>query len=80
MLPSELSSHQQESLPFSRLLTSVLYLRFLLDAGADPLIRDRELNITLHWSAYSGSEEITEMLLNRKCDINAQNLHGDTPL
>lgn len=54
--------------------------RFLLDRKCDPLIRDAEQNIALHWSAFSGSSEITEMLLNEGCDVNAVNVHGDTPL
>lgn len=54
--------------------------RYLLDKKCDPLIRDAEQNIALHWSAFSGSSEITEMLLNEGCDVNAVNVHGDTPL
>lgn len=54
--------------------------RYLLDKKCDPLIRDAEQNIALHWSAFSGSAEITEMLLNEGCDVNAVNVHGDTPL
>ena len=54
--------------------------RFLLENKCDPLIRDAEQNIALHWSAFSGSSEITELLLNLGCDVNAVNVHGDTPL
>ena len=54
--------------------------RFLLEKKCDPLIRDSEQNLALHWSAYGGSWEITEMLLNEGCDVNAVNVHGDTPL
>lgn len=54
--------------------------RYLLNKKCDPLIRDAEQNIALHWSAFSGSSEITEMLLNEGCDVNAVNVHGDTPL
>lgn len=54
--------------------------RFLLEKKCDPFIRDAEQNIALHWSAFSGSPEITEMLLNEGCDVNAVNVHGDTPL
>lgn len=54
--------------------------RYLINKKCDPLIRDAEQNIALHWSAFSGSSEITEMLLNEGCDVNAVNVHGDTPL
>ncbi|KAK7873213.1 hypothetical protein R5R35_011296 [Gryllus longicercus] len=54
--------------------------RYLLDKKADPLIRDAEQNIALHWSAFSGSVDITEMLLNYGCPVNCTNTHGDTPL
>lgn len=54
--------------------------RFLVEKKCDPLIRDAEQNIALHWSAFSGSSEITELLLNQGCDVNAVNVHGDTPL
>lgn len=53
--------------------------RFLLSKKADPLLRDVEQNIALHWSAFSGSVDITEMLLNHGCDVNSTNIHGDTP-
>lgn len=54
--------------------------RFLIESKCDPLIRDSEQNIALHWSAYSGSTDITELLLDLGCDVNAVNVHGDTPL
>lgn len=55
-------------------------VRYLLEKKADPQIRDSEMNIALHWSAYSGSMEITEDLLNYGSSINLSNAHGDTPL
>ncbi|KAK3928595.1 Histone-lysine N-methyltransferase EHMT2 [Frankliniella fusca] len=54
--------------------------RYLLEKRADPLLRDSEQNIALHWAAYSGSEEISERLLNHGCDVNCLNIHGDSPL
>lgn len=53
---------------------------YLLSRHADPLIRDVEHNIALHWSAFGGSAEICETLLNYNSDINCVNAHGDTPL
>lgn len=54
--------------------------RYLLQNGADPLLRDVEQNVALHWGAFSGSSQITEMLLNHGCEVNAVNAHGDSPL
>ncbi|BES93469.1 Histone-lysine N-methyltransferase [Nesidiocoris tenuis] len=55
-------------------------VRYLLEKNADPQIRDAEMNIALHWSAFAGSMEITEDLLNFGCAVNLSNSHGDTPL
>lgn len=54
--------------------------KFLLFKSADPLLRDVEHNIALHWAAFSGNADIAEILLNNKSDVNASNAHGDTPL
>lgn len=54
--------------------------RYLLSKGADPLVRDSEQNIALHWAAFSGSVDISEALLHYHSDINCTNVHGDTPL
>ncbi|XP_069370216.1 histone-lysine N-methyltransferase EHMT1 isoform X3 [Paralichthys olivaceus] len=40
----------------------------------------QEENICLHWAAFSGSVEIAELLLNAHCDLQAVNIHGDSPL
>uniref|UniRef100_A0A7N6BLW8 Euchromatic histone-lysine N-methyltransferase 1b n=1 Tax=Anabas testudineus TaxID=64144 RepID=A0A7N6BLW8_ANATE len=40
----------------------------------------QEENICLHWAAFSGSVEIAELLLNARCDLQAVNIHGDSPL
>ncbi|XP_073987108.1 histone-lysine N-methyltransferase G9a isoform X1 [Rhodnius prolixus] len=55
-------------------------VRYLLGKGADPQIRDSEMNIALHWSAFAGSMEITESLIDYGSNINLSNVHGDTPL
>lgn len=54
--------------------------KYLIVKGADPLLRDVEQNLALHWAAFSGSTEAAELLLNHKSDVNAVNAHGDTPL
>lgn len=53
---------------------------YLLDRRADSLLRDSEENIALHWAAFSGSEEISEKLLNFGSSVNSVNIHGDSPL
>ncbi|KAK6620731.1 hypothetical protein RUM43_011026 [Polyplax serrata] len=55
-------------------------VRFLIGKGADSFIKDAEQNIALHWAAFGGSTDIVEMFLNDGSDINAVNVHGDTPL
>ncbi|XP_043078112.1 histone-lysine N-methyltransferase EHMT1-like [Puntigrus tetrazona] len=55
-------------------------VKLLLCKGADINIRDKEENICLHWAAFSGCVEIAEILLDAKCDLNAVNIHGDSPL
>ncbi|CAH1402619.1 unnamed protein product [Nezara viridula] len=55
-------------------------VRYLLEKKADPQLRDSEMNIALHWSAFSGSMEITEDLINYGSAVNLCNAHGDTPL
>jgi euchromatic histone-lysine N-methyltransferase len=62
-----------------KLMFMYLY-RFLMSKRADPLIRDSEQNIALHWSTFSGSVDISELLLNYGCNVNATNAQGDTPL
>nr|CAD7398639.1 unnamed protein product [Timema cristinae] len=55
-------------------------VEYLLSKRANPFVRDAEQNIALHWSAFSGCAEITELLLNLGSDPNSTNLYGDTPL
>ncbi|XP_030853851.1 histone-lysine N-methyltransferase EHMT2 isoform X2 [Strongylocentrotus purpuratus] len=59
-------------------------VRYLLEHGADPFVRDKEQNIGLHWASYSGCQDVMEVFLNNNKDntdhLNALNVHGDTPL
>uniref|UniRef100_A0A8C5EWU8 Euchromatic histone-lysine N-methyltransferase 1b n=1 Tax=Gouania willdenowi TaxID=441366 RepID=A0A8C5EWU8_GOUWI len=55
-------------------------VKLLLSKGADISIRDKEENICLHWAAFSGSLEISELLLKARCNLHAVNIHGDSPL
>lgn len=52
----------------------------LLNCGADPKICDDENNSALHWATLSGSVETVMVLLQSGCNINAQNINGDTAL
>ena len=45
-----------------------------------PALVDNEENTALHWSAYSGSQDIAALLLDSGCDIEATNDKGDRPL
>lgn len=53
---------------------------FLIFKGADPNVRDVEHNVALHWASFSGSPHIAQLLLDKGCNVNAVNAHGDTPL
>uniref|UniRef100_A0A671YU30 Euchromatic histone-lysine N-methyltransferase 1a n=1 Tax=Sparus aurata TaxID=8175 RepID=A0A671YU30_SPAAU len=55
-------------------------VHLLLSRGADVNIRDKEENVCLHWAALSGCDDIAQALLEARCDLNAVNVHGDTPL
>ncbi|KAF4527093.1 hypothetical protein B566_EDAN015366 [Ephemera danica] len=70
-------------------------LVYLMTKRADPLIRDAEQNIALHWSTFAGSVDISELLLNYGSDenyecvllllargarVDARNVAGDRPL
>ena len=32
------------------------FFRYLVEQGADPFVKDVEMNISLHWAAFSGSK------------------------
>ncbi|KAG8011663.1 Histone-lysine N-methyltransferase EHMT1 [Nibea albiflora] len=55
-------------------------VHLLLAKGADVNIRDKEENVCLHWAALSGCDDIAQALLDARCDLNAVNVHGDSPL
>jgi hypothetical protein len=56
--------------------------RLLLDAGADPNVRDGPLGRTpLHWAAQAGAAEVLRVLLDRGADPNVrETLNGMTAL
>ncbi len=51
--------------------------RYLLEQGADPHVMDVEMNISLHWAAFSGSKTITDLLLSAGCNVNQANAIGN---
>uniref|UniRef100_A0A8C1V0J5 Euchromatic histone-lysine N-methyltransferase 1a n=1 Tax=Cyprinus carpio TaxID=7962 RepID=A0A8C1V0J5_CYPCA len=55
-------------------------VKMLISVGADVQIRDKEENVCLHWAAFSGCDEITQLLLDKRSDLHAVNIHGDSPL
>ena len=52
-------------------------IRYLIEQGADPFVRDVEMNISLHWAAFSGSRGITDLLLATGCNVNQANAIGN---
>jgi ankyrin repeat protein len=52
--------------------------RYLLDAGADPIIADREGRTSLMWAAQSKDINVTKMILNVDSDINRRSKAGYT--
>ncbi|XP_075935606.1 histone-lysine N-methyltransferase EHMT1 isoform X3 [Anarhichas minor] len=54
-------------------------IQYCVTAGLCRFVVQEE-NICLHWAAFSGSVEIAELLLNARCDLQAVNIHGDSPL
>ncbi|XP_060893414.1 histone-lysine N-methyltransferase EHMT1a [Labrus mixtus] len=52
----------------------------LLSKGTDVNMRDKEENVCLHWAALSGCDDVAQALLEARCDLNAINVHGDSPL
>uniref|UniRef100_A0A674AXL6 Euchromatic histone-lysine N-methyltransferase 2 n=1 Tax=Salmo trutta TaxID=8032 RepID=A0A674AXL6_SALTR len=55
-------------------------IRALLNRGADVTLKDKEMNVCLHWASFAGCVEIAEMVLNAGCQLSSVNMHGDTPL
>ena len=40
----------------------------------------QEENTGLHWAAFSGSLDISEVFLDMGCELDSPNEHGDRPL
>jgi ankyrin repeat protein len=52
----------------------------LLDAGAEPNVRDGQGRSPLYWAAATGHAEVVELLLARGADVHLGARSGDTPL
>lgn len=52
----------------------------LINCGANPDICDDENSSAIHWATLSNSIETVMVLLQSKCNLNAQNINGDTAL
>lgn len=54
-------------------------VNYLISLGADPNICDSENNTVLHWACLAGKLEAMYPLV-ANCNLNVQNIHGDTAL
>eukprot|EP00929_Paragymnodinium_shiwhaense_P051693 TRINITY_DN25971_c0_g1_i1.p1 TRINITY_DN25971_c0_g1~~TRINITY_DN25971_c0_g1_i1.p1 ORF type:complete len:887 (-),score=234.91 TRINITY_DN25971_c0_g1_i1:225-2786(-) len=52
----------------------------LLNAKADPDLKDQDGKSALHIAAFNGVMNVSQQLLQAKCDANAQDLRGNTAL
>lgn len=57
-----------------------LYLRFLLQKGADPDLRDAKGNTPLLLAASLGQTTLADSLIGAKANVNLGNGQGETPL
>ncbi|KAK3941300.1 hypothetical protein QBC46DRAFT_448750 [Diplogelasinospora grovesii] len=55
-------------------------VKFLLNQGVNPSIRDNISLTPLHWAAKCGHVECVRLLLDAKADVNAANSRDQTPL
>ena len=55
-------------------------IKYIMEVGGDPNIRDKEGNTGLHWACYSGAIDVAVDFLNAGCDIEVANEHGDRSL
>ena len=52
----------------------------ILNAGADPNVKDEENIHLLHQAVIRGNKQMIELLLANGCDVNQKDADGDTPL
>ncbi|KAI0218759.1 hypothetical protein LSAT2_029550 [Lamellibrachia satsuma] len=55
-------------------------LEMLLDAGADPDIRDGNLDTALHWASYKNKWRCVKCLLLRGATVDVVDFNSDTPI
>lgn len=61
------------------LVSFCIYQNHMLTLTSDLLLVQEE-NVCLHWAALSGCDDVAQALLETRCDLNAVNVHGDSPL
>lgn len=60
------------------IMNRVNIVRYLLENGADVSAQDKQGFTALHWSAWHGHLEITELLLNYDAPLEIKNIYGGT--
>ena len=60
--------------------SDAVYVRFLLQHGADPNLRDDRGNTPLLLAVTQGADEIASILLDGNANVNLANQGGETPL
>ena len=55
-------------------------LEMLLEAGADPDIRDSNQDTALHWASYKNKSCCVKCLLMRGATVDAVDFNSDTPI
>ena len=51
-----------------------------IEAGGDPMIRDKKGMTLLHWAAWTGDIAMAQSLVERKVDVDARTANGMTPM
>eukprot|EP00123_Amoebidium_parasiticum_P008691 comp18962_c0_seq1/m.21236 comp18962_c0_seq1/g.21236 ORF comp18962_c0_seq1/g.21236 comp18962_c0_seq1/m.21236 type:complete len:184 (-) comp18962_c0_seq1:599-1150(-) len=72
----------QNRTPFMRAAGSadIPVLQYLVEQGADPMLKDAAGRTCLHWAAMSGNARVITWLVEKGCDVNAATNSGTTPL
>jgi ankyrin repeat protein len=78
---NKLDIHKTSALHYASTLGNSELVKALLDAGADPNIKDLDVNGTpIHAASYNGHLGVVKILLEYRADANSKDKHGRTPL
>ena len=55
-------------------------VKYLLEKGADPSLKDSDERSLLHWASFGGNTAVIEKILSYAVDIESRDNHGSTPL